>query len=219
MPVRQQKGDEVAKSSIGTRRALPLVLAGLLSLGIVAPQTALAQFSDTYKFLEAVRKSDNDAVIKAVEQPGVTPINTRDRTTGETALMIVIGRRDLTWTNYLIQHGARTDLADNSGRTPLMLAVEKRFPEAVELLLTKRANPNQTNDSGETPLIRAVQLGDIDSVRLLLAGGADPNRKDTLVGMSAIDYARKDNRNPALLDLLNTKAKVAPSKGVQGPHL
>ena len=209
----------MAKSSIGTAQALPLILAGLLGLGVVAPPAALAQFSDTYKFLESVRKSDNEAVIKAVETPGVTPINTRDRTTGETALMIVIGRRDLTWTNYLVQHGARLDLADNTGRTPLMLAVEKRFPEAVELLLTKRANPNQTNDSGETPLIRAVQLGDMDSVRLLLAGGADPNRKDTLAGLSAIDYAKRDNRNPALLDLLNTKAKAAPSKGVQGPHL
>jgi ankyrin repeat protein len=200
-------------------RARLLLIAGFVAMTIVAPHAANAQFSDTYKFLEAVRNSDGAAVTKAIEQPGVTPINTKDRTTGETALHISVSRRDVTWTNYFLGHGARVDITDAEGRAPLMVAVERRFPEGVQLLLAKKANPNQANGSGETPLIRAVQIGDLDVVRLLLDAGADPNRKDTFSGMSAIDYAKRDNRVPGLVDLLAAKAKVAPSKGVQGPQL
>jgi ankyrin repeat protein len=193
--------------------------AGLLSLACAVSQPALAQFSDNYKFLDSVRKSDNAAVVKAIEVPGVTPINTKDRSTGETALMITVARRDLTWTNYLLTHGARPELTDNQGRTALMIAVERRFPEGAQLLLSKKANPNQTNSSGETPLIRAVQYNDAEMVRILIGAGADPNRRDTLAGMSAIDYATRDNRSQAIIDLLNSKAKAAPSRGVAGPQL
>jgi len=200
-------------------RARALLAAGAIAVTVALPQVAEAQFSDTYKFLEAVRKSDGAVVTKAIEQPGVTPINTKDRTTGETALHIAVGRRDVTWTNYFLNHGSRVDITDAAGRSPLMVAVEKRFAEGVQLLLAKKANPNQGNDSGETPLIRAVQFGDIDTVRLLLGAGADPNRKDTVAGMSAIDYAKRDNRIPGLVDILTANAKVAPAKGVQGPQL
>lgn len=200
-------------------RARAFALAALLALGLAAPQAAFAQFSESYKFLEAVRKSDNDTVIKFVEQPGVTLINTKDRTTGETALLITIGRRDLVWSNYLLSHGARSDLTDNSGETPLMLAVERRFLDGVQLLLTHKANPNQANNSGETPLIRAVQFGDLDIVRMLLSAGADPNKRDSIAGMSAIDYAKRDNRIPGMLDQLNAYQKAPKSKAVQGPQL
>ncbi len=207
----------MTKDALGLGRAL--LMAGLIGLALATPQAAHAQFSDTYKFLEAVRKSDGTAVVKAIEQPGVTPINTKDRTTGETALHIALGRRDLTWTSYFLKHGARVDLTDAMGRTPLMVAVEKRFQEGVVQLLANKANPNQPNSSGETPLIRAVQIGEADIGRLLLSAGADPNRRDTISGMSALDYAKRDNRVPGLIDLMSAKAKTAPAKGVQGPQL
>src|SRR5690606_12495575 len=102
---RQTKGERRGRRHIGpgktgVGRMRALLAAGTLSLAVAVPQPALAQFSDSYKFLEAIRKSDADAVIKAVEQPGVTLINTKDRSTGETALHITIGRRDLRWTTY-----------------------------------------------------------------------------------------------------------------------
>lgn len=209
----------MSQSDRSTKSGAILRVAAMLGLALAAPQAARAQFSETYKFLEAVRKSDGAAVTKAIEVPGVTPINTKDRSTGETALHITVGRRDDQWTSYLLAHGARVDILDNMGRSPLMVAVERRYVAGVEMLLGRKANPNQANDSGETPLIRAVQVGDVDIVRLLLAAGADPNRKDSIAGMSAIDYAGRDARNSAMLDLLKTKAKAAPSKGVQGPQL
>lgn len=198
------------------RIRFPLLLA--LMAATAAPP-AQAQFSESYKFLEAVRKGDGDAVVKAVEQPGVTPVNTKDRSTGETALMIVVGRKDLTWTRYLIARGARVDLADNDGRTPLMLAVEKRFPEGAEVLLGAKASPNQPNGRGETPLIRAVQMQDVAMVRLLMSKGGDPKKRDTLAGMSALDYAERDGRVPGLIEALSveTKAEGTTSKPVQGP--
>lgn len=181
---------------------------------------ASAQFSDSYKFLEAVRKGDGTAVSAAIDVPGVTPINTKDRSTGQTALMIVVDRKDLTWTSYLLGKGARPDLADNDGRTPLMIAVEKRFPEGVELLLSGKANPNQTNGRGETPLMRAVQMQDVGMVRLLMANGADPKKRDTLAGMSALDYAERDGRVPGLIDALKAEnGKSSTAKPVQGPKL
>lgn len=196
-----------------------IALAALFSLGLAAPQPALAQFSDSYKFLEAVRKGNIDDVRKAVEQPGVTPINTKDRGTGETALMITIARRDLVWTSYLLTQGARPDLTDNNGRSPLLLAVEKRFIEGAQQLLAKKANPNLANNSGETPLIRAVQMNDMEMVRLLMTAGADPNKRDSLAGMSAIDYAKTNNRSSAMVDALNAKTQAPRSKAMQGPQL
>jgi ankyrin repeat protein len=193
------------------------LMAGLAILFVTQP--ALAQFSDSYKFLEAVRKSKNDDVIKYLEEPGVTPINTRDKTTGETALLIVINRRDLTFVNYLLARGARPDLADNSGRTPLMLSVEKRFHEGAQLLIARKANVNQSNNSGETPLIRAVQMRDLEMVRLLMTNGADPNKPDRLAGMSAIDYAKAGAPVAGMLDALTAKQAPPKSKAVQGPSL
>lgn len=196
-----------------------LALAFAMGCGLLVAQPAAAQFSESYKFLEAIRKSDNDAIIKYLEQPGVTPINTRDRTTGETALMIVVARRDITFTNYLLARGARPDLADNVGRTPLMLAVERRFTEGAQLLLARKASPNQTNNSGETPLIRAVQMRDLEMVRLLMSNGGDPYRRDRLAGMSAVDYAKAGQPVAGMMDAL-TSGKAAPSnKAVQGPSL
>src|SRR5690606_18527815 len=63
----------------GRRAIRPLALAASLMLGAMAAQPAVAQFSDSYRFLEAVRKSDNAKIVEVLETPGVTPINTRDR--------------------------------------------------------------------------------------------------------------------------------------------
>lgn len=205
--------DDARKRTI--RGAVSAVLASALLFA--AP--ASAQFSDSYKFLEAVRKSDGNTVVRYVEAPGTTLVNTRDRSTGETALLITIGRRDSLWTRYLLAHGARTDIADKDGRTPLMLAVERRFVEGLDMLISARADVNQTNGSGETPLIRAVHMQDVEMVRILMRGGADPNRRDSLAGLSARDYAQRDARIPGMLEALDSGATTKSPRPVQGPTL
>lgn len=190
----------------------------MAALGLALPAAAPAQMmSDSYKFLEAVRKSDGAAVTGFVEKPGTTLINTRDRTTGETALLITVSRRDLTYMRYFLEHGARPDIAGNDGRTPLMIAVERRFPEGVEALIAYKANVNQSNNRGETALMRAVQMQDVPMVRLLVTNGADPHKRDALAGMSARDYAVRDARIPGMLEALDAAKPAPAAKAVQGP--
>ncbi len=192
------------------------ILVGVLPVLFLAAPAA-AQFSDSYKFLEAVRKGDGATVTRYAEAPGTTLVNTRDYSTGETALLITIGRKDTLWTRYLLAHGARTDIAANDGRTPLMLAVERRYSEGIDLLLAAGADVNQPNSSGETPLIRAVQLRDVALVRTLMKAGADPNKRDRLAGMSARDYADRDGRLPGITEALDSGKPAAASRPVQGP--
>jgi len=165
--------------------------------GFALAQPASAQFSDGYRFLEAVKKRDGEAATSALSQPGSTIVNARDISSGETGLHITVARRDLTWTSFLIQKGANPDIDDRRGLTPLELAVSLRFIEGVEALIDARADVNVTNATGETPLITATHLRDNDLAKLLLAAGADPDRSDSS-GRSARDYASAGRANPVL---------------------
>ncbi len=168
-------------------RRLILSLAGVALLSAGTP--ALAQFSDSYKFLEAVRKKDGEKVTQALADPATTIINTRDVTSGETGLHIVTSRRDLTWMQFLIGKGANVNLRDAKGVTPLVAAVNANFIEGVELLVGKGARLNESNNAGETPLITAVHNRNVAVMRILLKAGADPDRADNS-GRTAKDYAR-----------------------------
>lgn len=197
-------------------RMFLLLAAGLAVLS--AP--AQAQFSEGYKFLEAVRDKDGQKVEDALNEPGSTIVNTRDVTSGETALHIVTARRDLTWMSYLIGKGANVNARDAKGVTPLVLATNLGFVEGAQLLVESKATLDASNDAGETPLISAVHRRDIQLMRVLLKAGADPDRADNS-GRSARDYARLDGRNSPLLAEIenNTKSKNqrAGSQPVYGP--
>lgn len=191
-----------------------LIAAALL----VVPALASAQFSDSYNFLKAVREQDGGKVTELIGKPGSTIVNTRDGSTGETALHIVVARRDASWMAFLLSKGAKPDLADSRGNTPLLLATQLRFTEGVQLLLNAGAQVDKPNGSGETALIRAVQLRDVASIRVLIAQGANPEKHDTLAGMSARDYAERDGRNPVIMDALNAaKPRPTAKTPVQGP--
>lgn len=186
---------------------------------LLIPALAQAQFSDSYNFLKAVRDRDGAKVSEFVDQPGTTVVNTKDGSTGETALHIVVARRDTVWLGFLIAKGAKPNVTDNRGTTPLMLAAQLRFVDGAQLLLANGAQVDRANDQGETPLIRAVQLRDLGMVRVLVAAGANPDKADTLAGMSARDYAKRDSRSPALLAALDApKAKKSASGEAQGPQ-
>lgn len=190
-----------------------------LALAMLSPTAAQAQFSDAYNFLKAVKDVDGQKAMDLMQKPGSTIVNSRDVTTGETALHLVVARRDNSWLSFLLSKDANPNLTDNQGNTPLMDAVQARFEEGVRTLLSFGAQVDKTNSSGETPLIRAVQLRDVALVRLLVAQGANPDRRDTLAGMSARDYAKRDGRTPGLVEALDSaKPKsTAPSGPVQGP--
>ena len=86
-------------------------------VGMIASPAA-AQFSDSYNFLKAVRDRKGEDAEKFLSEPGSVIINTRDGSTGETALHIVIQRRDSTWLGYLLQKGANPNLSDKKRHDP-----------------------------------------------------------------------------------------------------
>jgi uncharacterized protein len=192
--------------------------AAALALALLSPVAAQAQFSDSYNFLKAVKDADGQKVTDLIQKPGSTVINSRDVTSGETALHLVIARRDNTWLSFLLAKGANPNLTDNRGNTPLMNAVQARFEDGVRTLLAGGAQIDKANGSGETPLIRAVQLRDVGLVRLLVAQGANADKRDSIAGMSARDYAERESRTPGLVEAVTAaKPKTAPSGPVQGP--
>ena len=209
------------RSSLLLRGSLAAALLGVPALIAVHPAAAQV-FSDGHQFLEAVRERDGTKVTEMLGAPGTTIVNTRDITTGETGLHIVVARRDTVWIGFLLQRGANPALADRNGLTPLLQAAQLGFVEGARALINGRANVNQANTRGETALHIAVQRRDIARVRLLIASGADPDVTDSVTGMSARDYAARDNRAAAILAALDDRpaatATAAPARPVAGPN-
>ncbi|MCW3846814.1 ankyrin repeat domain-containing protein [Sphingomonas sp. LB-2] len=197
---------------------LHAALAAFGLLLVAAPAHA-QHFSDSYQFLEAIRKQDGGKVMQIITDTNGSIIDTKDRSTGEGALHIVVRQADSTWLRYLIQKGANPNIQDGRGNTPMMLAVETGFVEGVQILIRYGANVNLPNSSGETPLIRAVQLRKLEMVRTLLEGGADPDRPDHISGQSARDYARIDRRMPPSITKLLADAPKVNRSAVSGPKL
>jgi len=198
------------------RRKAHVALLAALAMGVALPGPAQAQFSKSYKFLESVKKKEGQEVTDALAEPGTTIINTRDVSTGESALHIVTARRDTTWISFLLGKGADPNVRDAKGQTPLVVAASLGFVEGMELLIAGGARVDEPNSTGETPLISAVHRRDIAMMRVLLKAGANPDRADSS-GRTARDYAKLE-RNDNMIEEINTNAKKAGAKaGAYGP--
>ena len=198
-----------------------LRFAGIVAAAMSLSTPAAAQFSDSYNFLKAVKDRDGEEATKFLSRPGSVIVNTRDHSTGQTALHIVVERRDNTWLQFLLQKGANPNLSDKEGVTPLHLATQLRFVDGVRTLLDKKAKVDDANKQGETALILAVHLRDAELVRVLLANGADPDWTDTLAGKSARDYASQDRRTASILaeiEKADADKKPVPEGRFFGPE-
>ena len=192
-----------------------LIAASALALSVSGP--AAAQFPTGYKFLEAVKKKDGQAVTDALNQPGSTVVNTKDVSSGDTALHLVVARRDVTWIRFLASRGANVNARNVKGETPLQLASNIGFVEGIEALVALGARIDEPNQTGETPLIAAVHRRDATMARLLLKAGADYKRSDNS-GRSAFDYATLDGRsNPVLAEIETAMKKPAAKTATYGP--
>ena len=199
------------------RVAMALAGAGVLAGSVPAH----AQFSPGYRFLEAVKKKDGSAVTTMLERPGSTLVNARDATTGDTALHVVVQRRDPVWIRFLKEKGANLNLRNDKGESPLVLATNLGWTEGVVLLVALGSRVNEANSTGETPLIAATLRRDAQMARALLKAGADPRRSDNS-GRSALDYAQLDGRgNPVLAEIeaAETTAAAKRKQATYGPSL
>lgn len=195
-----------------------LLVPAMMFAALAGATPAAAQFSDSYQFIKAVKDRDVLEAKKYMDKPGSTIVNIKDRDSGDTALHIVVRRKDAPWLAFLLQNGAETELRDRDGNTPLLLAARSNFPDGVRLLLAGKADVDAANNRGETALIRAVHARDLATAEMLLAAGADPDRPDNLAGRSAREYAAA---NPRLGRLGEVLANAPEKKAVKsmGPAL
>ncbi len=199
----------------GRTGATAAARAALIAVGILSLAAPVhAQFSEGYRFLEAVKKKEGDKVETLLGEAGSTVILSRDVATGKGALHIVTERRDIAWLRYLVAKGADVNMRDDKGVTPIQLASGLGWLEGVAFLVERKADLDQSNDTGETPLISAVHRRDTQMMRVLLKGGADPDRADNS-GRSARDYARLD-KDGQLLGVIETNAKPKSAAGKAG---
>lgn len=194
--------------------ALALLIAGLAT----APATAQFQ-SEGYQFLKAVEERDGDKATEMLNKPGNQLVNTRDVTSGDTGLHIVVARSDTLWLRFLLENGADPNIRNRKGIAPLQLAVALGYVDGAEILIKRGANVNISDQTGETPLIAAVHARNVPMVRLLLDKGADPDRPDNS-GRSARDYMNLLSGNAPLkqeFDNADKKRAEAGTKREYGP--
>ena len=201
------KDDSVTR---GVMRTIAMGLA-LIVTSIAVPASA-QMFRDGYEFLKAVKDRDGDAATEFLNEPGSTIVNTRDITSGETALHLVTARRDLVWVRFLLQRGANPNIRDKDGVAPIQLAVRLGSVDGVEALIKRGADVDVNDSAGETPLIAAVHRRDVPLVRLLLANGANPGRTDNS-GRTARDYAELMQGNRSILDEFIKAEEEAKEEG------
>ena len=192
-------------------------LTAMVVVAMAAP-VAAQSYSDSFTFLKAVKERDGSKVTSLLAQPGTVVVNAKERGSGEGGLHIVTRARDRAWLSFLLGKGARPDLQNEEGNTALAIAAQLGWIDGAQLLIDRRASVDAANSRGETPLILAVQQRNRPMVRLLLGAGASPKRTDSVAGLSAIDYARRDLRSASILKLLEAPAP-APARAVAGPKL
>jgi ankyrin repeat protein len=194
-------------------RTIALVFAALVfaAIGVSAP--AVAQFSDSYDLIKAVRDNDLVKARELLEKPGSTTVNAREKS-GDAPIHIVTRQRQIDWLGFLLHYKADRNARDGDGNTPLIIAAAGRWTEGVQLLIAIRADVDRRNNAGETALIKTAAAGDTVDTRILLDAGANPDLTDNAAGHSARDYATQRGGPIARMLADAPKAAKAP---VQGP--
>jgi ankyrin repeat protein len=188
----------------------------LAMLGLAMP--ALAQFSDSYNFLKAVRDKDGAKAQELLDKPGSsTIINAVDRDSGDAPIHITVRRLDPVWMAFLLRAGANPNIRERDGNTPLILATQVRWSEGLRLLLDLRVQVNAQNRLGETALLKATQARDLESVKLLLDARANPDIADNS-GTSPRSFAASDPRGSQIAKLY-ADIPIKKPQAMQGPSL
>lgn len=124
-------------------------------------------------------------------------VNASDDQQGQTPLVMVISRGDMTVFNFLVDKGASLTAFGTDSQTPIHAAAAQRSVDMVNRLLSKGVDVNLRGGTGDTPLHAAAASGDIKTVRALLNSGANVNlrndRGDTPFHVAMRLYGLSDN--------------------------
>ena len=111
---------------LGARWRIASAVLPVLALGLAVPVAAQFQ-SEGYKFLEAVKKKEGQEVTDMLAEGSPSLINTRDLTSGDTGLHIVVQRMDDLWVRFLLQRGAEGRGEKGAFLLGLLLAISLLF--------------------------------------------------------------------------------------------
>lgn len=166
------------------------------------------------EFCTAIRDGDMNKVKIYIDHGGKLDVCSSDG--NYTPLGIAAEYGNLEIAKLLLLSGANVDfhVMTNSKSSPLMIAVFRNKIELVKLFLPVGADVNYENADGNTVLMDSLQSRNIQIVKLLIAQGADVAYKTKKEGITVMDYARRINSSPEIIQLLE---KTMLAKGVALP--
>jgi ankyrin repeat protein len=169
-------------------------LIGLYGCAYGSPQESL---------VDAIRRHDS-AQVRRLLAAGV-PVN--ESTEGFTPLSVAADSGNREAVSWLLERGAKVNVADYEGRTPLMRACVRGDSWIIATLVEHGANVDEKSKHGMTPLIYCAWSGSAASVELLLAHGAKVNEA-TQDGFTALMNAAYTNNEPVARILLSHGADI-----------
>jgi ankyrin repeat protein len=138
--------------------------------------------------LLAIQRGSERAIDALMKAPKLE-VESRNKL-DESPLMLACLQGNLALAQQLIAKDADVN---KPGWTPLHYASTHGHLAVMNLLLENHAYIDAASPNGTTPLMMAALYGTPSAVKLLLEAGADPMLKTTQ-GLTAIDFANRDNR-------------------------
>jgi len=179
----------------------------VIALSLILAFSASARAQEVFDLL---RKGDIPAV-KALIEKSPQLVDARDAD-GDAALHYAAYGQDAGLVNYLIEKGAKVDLAGAQAKTPLHIAASHDRREIVTALIKRGASLEMRDDYRRTALILcARERGQAATGRVLIAAGADVNAADKF-GSTALELAAWRGK-AEFIDLLLEKGAKLPDGG------
>ena len=172
--------------------------------------TACAAIVLPQEIFDLLRKGDVPAV-KALVEKSPQLIESKD-SNGLTLLHYAANGEDAGLIEFLLDKGAKIDLAGPQLNTPLHVAAAHDRREAVGALVKRGAALEIKDDYGRTALVLcARERGQAATARILIDAGADVNAVDKF-GSDALELAAWRGK-AELIDLLLEKGAKVPESG------